>query len=256
MLVIPLSLEVKNLFLIGDPMQLPATVASAQLKASGRDKSTMQRLVANGYPYDLLNVQYRMHPQISAFSNRMFYRNGLINADTVPRKNFHAKDWLQHYAFIDCTGKEVRTRFAISNPEEADCIGGIIGRLRTLGLLRDASVSVITFYAAQVTYLRREMARMGEVSVAVNTVDSFQGSEADVVILSTVRCGSTVGFLKDFQRLNVALTRAKRLLLVVGDGKTLLNSGVDCLQELVMDAHARGRCFQSNAVLQRCVSKG
>jgi ATP-dependent RNA/DNA helicase IGHMBP2 len=101
------------------------------------------------------------------------------------------------------------------------------------------SVCVLTFYNAQVKCIKSVM--KGLTGVSVMTVDSFQGSEADIVLISFVRANSKnrVGFLQDFQRLNVALTRAKRLLVLFGSGNTLKNSGFTFLEELVDDAKLR-----------------
>lgn len=101
------------------------------------------------------------------------------------------------------------------------------------------SVCVLTFYNAQVKCIKNAMKGLTDVSVM--TVDSFQGSEADIILISFVRSNSKnhVGFLQDFQRLNVALTRAKRLLVLFGSGSTLENSGVSFLKELVDDVKLR-----------------
>lgn len=112
---------------------------------------------------------------------------------------------------------------------------------------------VITFYSAQVACLQQELLSGGVDShtVRVLTVDSFQGSEADIVILSFVRSNSEnrVGFVQDFQRLNVALTRAKHLLLAVGSAHTLQNSNVTFLNQLIVDAKLRNKLFDFNELI-------
>lgn len=110
------------------------------------------------------------------------------------------------------------------------------------------SIVIITFYAAQVRYIQTELKRYSRsraANVRVMTVDSFQGSEADIVLISFVRsnAGHRVGFLKDFQRLNVALTRAKHLLLLFGSYRTLENCGMSALESLLADAKKRGRLY-------------
>jgi len=110
----------------------------------------------------------------------------------------------------------------------------------------DTSICVLTFYNAQVLCIKNILRDRGDVSVM--TVDSFQGSEADIVLISFVRANpkNRVGFLKDFQRLNVALTRAKHLLALFGSGSTLENSGVESLSGLVIDAKIRRKYFSWN----------
>ena len=130
--------------------------------------------------------------------------------------------------------------------------------LRARGLDLKKQVCVITFYAGQVLCINRTLKRVGMdgSGLRVMTVDSFQGSECDVVILSFVRSNArgSVGFLEDFQRLNVALTRAKHLLICVGcartlqktDKKTLALGGAkkyNHLAEIIYDAKRRGRLF-------------
>ena len=110
------------------------------------------------------------------------------------------------------------------------------------------SVCVLTFYNAQVKCIKNAMKGLADVSVM--TVDSFQGSEADIVLISFVRANpkNHVGFLQDFQRLNVALTRAKLLLVLFGSGNTLENSGVTFLKELVNDAKLRRKYHNSSEI--------
>ena len=114
------------------------------------------------------------------------------------------------------------------------------------------SICILTFYSAQVQAIQYELksAGVGAASARVMTVDSFQGSEADIIFISFVRSNqhNRIGFLKDFQRLNVALTRAKYLLMVFGSAKSLENSGNCDLRNLSLNAKERNRYFSSTDV--------
>ena len=260
-IVLVFSCRPSNLILVGDPSQLPATVLSQELKATGGHVSTMERLIRSCHmEYDLLDTQYRMHPEIARFCNVHFYKGSIKNGDVVSTRPYilplstSLPCWLRPYSFINFTGKEIRQRAKISNPREAQFLAQVVRYLiKKLGIGSDR-ISVITFYSAQVSCLIGCLARLGvavtgSASVKVATVDSFQGSESDVVLLSMVRCnGPTVGFLKDFQRLNVSLTRAKYLHINIGDALTLSNSGVPSLCSLVSDAKGRDSLYDFSSV--------
>ena len=147
--------------------------------------------------------------------------------------------WLQHpYAFIDTTGygqgenggghgRSSISKGSIANKDEADLIAEVVRVLHTAyGVDITAQVCIITFYAAQVTCIQQSLSALGLswAKIRVLTVDSFQGSESDIILLSFVRSNTrnSVGFVRDMQRLNVAITRAKHLMLCIGDAKTLL----------------------------------
>jgi hypothetical protein len=199
-----------------------------------------------GTPFDLLDVQYRMHPDISIFPNNSFYGGILKDANSV-KNSEDTYSYPLHYAFINYEGIETNSNGQIYNSMEADFVVHMLIRLATKGVDMK-TVRVITFYAAQVGYLQRELRRMRLFDVTVATVDSFQGTEADIIILSTVRSGSRVGFLKDFQRLNVALTRAKHMLLVIADAQTLLQSQDYVLCSLVQDAKTRDVYYEGESI--------
>lgn len=246
------SAKPANLILVGDPNQLPATVISQELRHLRKDTSTMQRLISLGYAFDLLDTQYRMHPEIVLFPNRRFYQGSLQDAPTVCNRapfNSLGLDWLQHYSFIHYQGEESRDFKSIKNQKEAVFVARLVAFMNYKGLLKSNKISVITFYAGQVAALRSALEAVRCGFVTVGTVDGFQGSEEDIVILSMVRSGSTVGFLKDFQRLNVSITRAKYLQLIVGDAGTLLASKCPMLVDLVADAKERSRHFLSDDIL-------
>mmetsp|Transcript_808 Transcript_808/g.1380 ORF Transcript_808/g.1380 Transcript_808/m.1380 type:complete len:536 (+) Transcript_808:115-1722(+) len=262
-LFVPLQRGPRNLVMIGDPRQLPATIFSTQIQSARLGISAMQRLMdVCDYPFDLLNTQYRMHPAISSLSNKYFYAGQLFDSHFVQTRDCIIQQhwvmnkcpkmalrpmpkWLNsRFSFIDVSGAErgvAHMSNSMENIEEALMVSKIVSFLsNSVGMRVGKSVCVITFYAAQVTCIQKCLRQQQQVlaekrvsggvggycgDVKVLTVDSFQGSEADCVIVSFVRSNndSRVGFVKDFQRLNVALTRARHLLLAVGNRKTLEN---------------------------------
>ena len=110
------------------------------------------------------------------------------------------------------TGSEAKRQHSVANYTEASAVAELARRALNAGA---TSVAAITFYSAQVEAIQEALTGSGVHGVRVGTVDGFQGAESDVVILSFVRCGRSIGFLKDFRRLNVALTRAKTALWMV-----------------------------------------
>jgi len=179
------------------------------------------------------NRQYRMNEQIMAFSNAWFY-GGKLEADT------QVSDWgidqEQVVEFIDTAGlgwNEIdnpETK-SLSNPEEANLLWD---RVESLGLSVSAThsitVGIISPYREQVTLLEqlfRERAQTipAHLHIQVQTIDSFQGQERDAIYVSLVRSNDKheIGFLKDYRRMNVAMTRARKKLVLIGDSATLAN---------------------------------
>ncbi|KAH9606725.1 hypothetical protein KSS87_003789 [Heliosperma pusillum] len=250
---------VRNALLIGDDRQLPAMVQS---KVSGKvnfGRSLFQRLASLGKKKHLLNIQYRMHPTISSFPNRKFYENSIVDASNVKlrsyTRNFLKGNMYSSYSFINVSaGKEdFRKGPSPRNVEEAAVVNQIIGKLYSYhcNTKTAISVGVISPYKGQVGLMhekfgKRYAGRKGNgFTVNVRSVDGFQGGEEDIIIISTVRCNGngSVGFLSNHQRTNVALTRARYCLWIVGSGSTLANSGT-VWQDLVNDAKMRG-CFHN-----------
>jgi hypothetical protein len=267
--LIALKVLPTHLILIGDPMQLPATTFSSDVQARGLNTSMMERLLKHtSATCHLLATQYRMHPEISSFPNKTFYQGRLENAAHLMTRSYplytpnimaNLPDFMRCYSMIDLPGKELFDRSnSAYNPQEATFIASLAQYLaskyhfiRSSGT-PSASISIISFYSAQVTEIRRALQRydLRSPSVRVMTVDSFQGSECDIVILSFTRANTrgNIGFLADVRRLNVALTRAKHLLIGVGSMDTFSNSSAtknECIQDLVQDARNRGRIFKS-----------
>ncbi|MBL8056519.1 MAG: AAA family ATPase, partial [Anaerolineales bacterium] len=226
-------LYAQRLVLAGDHCQLPPTVISPEAAAAGFNVSLMERLLAQLGP-DLarrLAVQYRMHADIMGFSAREFYADGLSAAPAVRAHRLcdlpgvAAAPLTETPAeFIDTAGAgydeaaepDGDSRY---NPAEAEVVLERVRALLAAGLPA-ADIAVITPYAAQARWLR---AALGRPEVEIDTVDGFQGREQEAVLVSLVRSNreGEIGFLGDVRRMNVALTRARRKLIVVGDSATI-----------------------------------
>ncbi|KAB1205205.1 putative helicase MAGATAMA 3 [Morella rubra] len=253
---IPLQLPgLRHAILVGDECQLPAMVESNISAEAGFGRSLFERLILLGKMKHLLNVQYRMHPSISSFPNSNFYFNQILDASKVKRKSYEKQylPWPMFgaYSFINIVGGR----------EEKDDVGHgwrnlvevavVMKLLRKLykgwvGSRQKLSVGVISPYAAQVAAIQDKLGRYYNIegfAVKLKSVDGFQGGEEDIIILSTVRCNrySSVGFMSKPQRTNVALTRARHCLWIVGNESTLANSD-SVWEALVLDAKNR-QCF-------------
>jgi ATP-dependent RNA/DNA helicase IGHMBP2 len=235
---IPLLRSAKAV-LAGDHMQLPPTIKSAEAARQGLASTLFEKGIARHPGFtSMLEVQYRMHEDIMKFSSGFFYKNKLVAHESVKgallRPNQSPVD------FIDTAGAgyeekqdmETLSRF---NEEEASLLIKIVEQLIIdIGpgqwLEERISLGIITPYRSQVDLLNklagasplvRELGKL----VGVNTVDAFQGQERDVIAISFVRSNQKgeVGFLGDIRRTNVAMTRAKKKLIMVGDSATLGN---------------------------------
>ena len=228
--LVPLVRGARQIVLVGDHRQLPPTVISRRAENGGLRRSLFERLVAMGIEPMLLDTQYRMHPAISDFPNRTFYEGRLVDGITAAERPNPAgllwNDWEVPMAFLPVNGDELLSPDGASkeNPAEAGWVTKILENLLQAGDLEEADIGIITPYAGQVRAIRDALPERND-SVEVHTVDGYQGREKEVIIFSCVRSNSdgTVGFLSDERRLNVALTRAKRGLIVIGDPDTLRN---------------------------------
>lgn len=222
-----------RIVLAGDHCQLPPTILSKSAAKEGFAVSLMQRLVeAYGDRVTRqLTVQYRMHEQIMAFSSRHFY-NETLTADAsvsghllsdlpqIRSTDFDPSPVM----FIDTAGagwEEEQEPEGLSrlNPQEGRLVLDQVKLLCDAGL-HPSDIAVIAPYAAQVRWLRQNSEYD---QLEIDTVDGFQGREKEAVVMCTVRSNSKgeVGFLSDSRRMNVALTRARRKLIVIGDSGTL-----------------------------------
>nr|GMC57398.1 probable helicase MAGATAMA 3 isoform X1 [Ipomoea batatas] len=255
---IPLQLPgLRHAMLFGDEKQLTAMVQSKICEKANFGRSLFERLARLGQKKHLLNIQYRMHPSICLFPNRKFYEEKIMNGPNVTNlsyeKRFLKGAMFGPYSFINISkGKEeFDHKFSFKNMAEAFAVAEIIAMLYRESLVskQRARVGCISPYKAQVSAIQKQIGKKystdvgSEFSVNVRSVDGFQGGEEDVIILSTVRSNGMgiVGFLSNLQRTNVALTRARYCLWVLGNGVTLINSN-SVWRDLVLDSKERG-CY-------------
>ena len=256
-IAIPFLRYPRKALLVGDPAQLPATLSSEIARRHGHATSLMERLMsANDERASLLDTQYRMHPSIASWPAAQFYGGRLVNADHVLTRNRPQglSSSVPSYAFVDVASTESGgVGESKWNQREADVACALIRALKNKS--PTLFVVCITFYSAQVRAIARALQQAGVRDVAVHSVDSFQGSEADVVVCSAVRSNAKgkVGFLSDKRRLNVALTRARYSSIVVGSRDTLSRCGVDALRSLVEDAAARDVIISEHDIVRRII---
>ncbi|KAK2371693.1 P-loop containing nucleoside triphosphate hydrolase superfamily protein [Trifolium repens] len=231
--------------MVGDPKQLPATVLSTVASKFHYECSMFERLQRAGHPVIMLTEQYRMHPEICKFPSLHFYNNKLLNGSQMSSKSapFHQTKGLGPYAFYDIIdGREAHGKnsgaMSLCNEHEADAAVEILRffKKRYPAEFIGGRIGIITPYKCQLSLLRsRFLNAFGSSTIAdmeFNTVDGFQGREVDILLLSTVRAAhsssavseinsSSIGFVADIRRMNVALTRAKISLWILGNARTL-----------------------------------
>lgn len=203
----------EKIVLAGDNWQLPPTVLSAQAAKLGLSKSILEVAMEKVGAVHLLNTQYRMKPAIAGFSSDYFYDSRLLTAG-------HLLNTGTHISFIDTAGsgyEEQRGPDGGSLQNEGELL--IIQKLLETEGLNAAITAIISPYAGQVMAAKRVLPSQ----LRISTIDSFQGQEKEVIILTLVRSNdeNEIGFLKDYRRMNVAITRAKEQLFVIGDSATL-----------------------------------
>ena len=226
-ILIPIA-KAHRFILAGDHKQLPPTIISQ--KAGELEKTLFEALIKK-YPQksQLLNVQYRMNRLLMKFPNAEFYNNSLKSDSSVDKININdiidASYEEEALLFIDTSdvddNKEMHLRDSksIINKLEAKVAVGIANDYLTAGVSED-DIGIISPYADQVKIIQ------DKTPVEVKTVDGFQGREKEIIIISTVRSNlyGNIGFLSDLRRLNVAITRAKRKLIIIGNKNTLENN--------------------------------
>ena len=223
--------------LAGDHCQLPPTVKSIMALKGGLGKTLMERIVENKpETVTLLKMQYRMNEQIMKFSSEWFYHGMVESAPTVSHRGILDYDtpmmWIDT---AECDGKEefVGENFGRINRAEAELTLQTLQQyLEKIGKQRileeSIDVGIISPYRAQVQLLRKELRkreffRPYRHLLTVNTVDGFQGQERDIILISLVRSndGGDIGFLRDLRRMNVAITRARMKLIILGSSETM-----------------------------------
>ncbi|QDZ18536.1 RNA helicase UPF1 [Chloropicon primus] len=232
---IPLVMNCKQAVLVGDQCQLGPVIMCKKVQKAGLVQSLFERLMALGIKPIRLQVQYRMHPCLSEFPSNMFYEGTLQNGVTTPERTLTNVDfpWPLPSApmmFYSQMGQEELSSTGTSylNRTEAANVEKIVTTFLR-GNINPEQIGVITPYEGQRAYVVAHMLRSGPLGqrlykdIEVASVDSFQGREKDLIILSCVRSNEHqgIGFLSDPRRLNVALTRAKYGLVILGNPKLL-----------------------------------
>ena len=215
-------LKSQKVILAGDHQQLPPTIKSDNAARAGLNVTLLEKCVAlHPSAVVLLDEQYRMHHNIMQFSSQEFYGGKLLAHSSVASELLFNDDI--PFLFIDTAGcgfTEKSEGTSIDNPEEAAFVFNYITNF--LPGIEPFSVAVISPYREQIRLLKELFSAMTN-NISVNTIDSFQGQERDMVIISMTRSNPDVeiGFLADIRRMNVAMTRAKKKLVIVGDSSTL-----------------------------------
>ena len=228
-------LKAHKVVLAGDPFQLSPTIKSGEAARNGLSVTLLEKCIA-AHPeaVNLLDEQYRMHEQIMGYSSRVFYDNQLRAHASVANHALFPGD--SALLFIDTAGcgfEEKREGTSSTNPDEAALLikhltQVVAGLSPVYTPANFPSIAIISPYKQQLAVLNEQLAHAPELqpyraSISVNTIDSFQGQERDIVYISMTRSNdkAEIGFLSDTRRMNVAMTRARKKLVVIGDSATL-----------------------------------
>lgn len=257
--LIPMKYGCKKCIMVGDPNQLPPTVLSQEATRLKYNQSLFVRMFNQWKDAPgavcMLDTQFRMHPEISNFPSKEFYKNKLKDAAGLTQKL--ARPWhneypaLGPYSFFNIQGKHERgNSMSLLNHQEAkfalQLVQFLISKYPDCG-----SIGLIAPYKEQVNLMRRIfLESMGSEILSLvdfNSVDGFQGQEKDIIIMSCVRASdsqtNSIGFLSDVRRLNVAITRAKTSLWILGRSSSLMVNSV--WSSLIEDAKSRNRLIES-----------
>lgn len=246
----------KTLVAVGDPQQLYPVVecfpedgenASSRVTRNPLKKTLFSRLTDAGYPKLTLRTQYRLHPVISAIPNKCFYEGMLMDGVDVSQRSSLIKvasgGVLPPIVWWDTSGFDEREGQSKVNTAEGQRVRCVVRCLLDNGISAN-NVGVIAFYAAQASYVSKLLdVTPGQASdemkepsfspsdVQVSTVDAFQGQEKEVIVFTL--CGAPMSSFITAERLNVAITRAKRHLIVIGDASVAQKSGVEAWLDLL-----------------------
>jgi len=230
-------LKAERVIFAGDHQQLPPTIKSREAAKNGLEVTLFEKAIKRNNADVMLKEQYRMNSIIMNFSSRVFYNNSLVANVNVANWKIFEDDLA--FEFIDTAGcgfyeqvdPETRSSF---NPEEADLLlkhlDFYLSDLELMNKLHEVrDIGIISPYKAQTVRISDTIELNELISsemmekIAINTVDSFQGQERDVIYISLVRSNEKgeIGFLSDTRRMNVAMTRARKKLVIVGDSSTI-----------------------------------
>ena len=234
--MIPVVHGCSHLTLIGDQKQLGPVVLHPQAKKVGMNISLFERMIKL-YPelLTMLTIQYRMHPEIVKFPSQQFYENRIQNSENLINERKLSEEFIKKFKwpkkdipilFLHCEGQEklskTKSKF---NEEEAKIVVLYIEKLINCGI-DTKDIGVITPYIAQIDKIKSILIQKNipnRSNLKISSVDAFQGGEKKFIILSNVRSNkeNIIGFLEDFRRLNVSVTRAIYGMVVIGNAKCL-----------------------------------
>ncbi len=238
-------LKAEKVILAGDHKQLPPTIKSKEAEKLGLKETILDRMSDFCKFSSLLTVQYRMNNEILHFPNQRFYESKLISHESVAYRTL--PNDAKQLVFIDTAGTGFEEKF---NPEykslwnEGEYFIIREHLLQNRENIIGFEIGIITPYAEQVRYMHNQITDDDEIrslGIDIDTIDGFQGQEKDIIYISLVRSNdrNEIGFLVDERRLNVALTRAKKKLVIVGDSSTIGSHPVfnDLLNHIEQKAH-------------------
>jgi len=220
-------IKAKRVFFAGDHHQLPATVKSTEAVKLGLSETLLDRMTKSIKHHYLLTEQYRMNDAILSFSNEQFYEGQLVSHSSNKSHTLEGDD--TPLVFIDTSGCGYEETFnqksrSLFNEGEYFVVREhiLLHKEKYTGI----SIGIISPYAEQVRYIRRKIEEdtdLKGLDIEINSIDGFQGQEKDLIIISLTRSNDMgmIGFLSDYRRLNVAMTRARKKLVIIGDGATL-----------------------------------
>ncbi|CAD8064008.1 unnamed protein product [Paramecium sonneborni] len=230
--IIPLRLGIEKMILIGDPKQLPATTFSPVSNQTLYNRSLFERILDNNFEPYFLDIQYRMHSEIRMFPSEYFYGNKLKDHQSTNSRYLPTNFFQNRLLFLDILdGQEKKDGTSNINEQEAFVIVQFIKSIKEE--FPSQTIGVICAYKSQVRYIKTLLKKslideifLDQKTISINTVDSFQGQEKDIILFSCVRSSQSggIGFLNDGRRMNVALTRAKNALFIFGNAITLSKS--------------------------------
>jgi ATP-dependent RNA/DNA helicase IGHMBP2 len=230
-------IKAERVIFAGDHQQLPPTIKSQEAARKGLEITLFEKAIKRNKADVMLREQYRMNSIIMNFSSRIFYNNSLIANENVANWKIFDDDLALEFidtagcGFFEQVDNETRSSY---NPEEAELLikhlSFYLSDLELMNILHEVqNIGIISPYKAQ-TILLAETIEINkpfkteiDAIIAVNTVDSFQGQERDIIYISLVRSNERgeIGFLSDIRRMNVAMTRARKKLVIVGDSSTI-----------------------------------
>jgi superfamily I DNA and/or RNA helicase len=223
--------------LAGDHLQLPPTVLSEEAQKKGFNRSILETAFSSVPSVFLLDTQYRMRKSIAGFSSKHFYENKLVTPESLDNIG-------DHFLFYDTAGAGLNEetsdeRPGYANSGEMNLVLQLIEKLE----LDKSQTAFISPYSSQIALAKENLSS----EIRCSTIDSFQGQEMHTIIISLVRSNEKgqVGFLSDHRRINVAMTRAKERLIMIGDSSTLCSdSFFSSLIEYSESIEAYHSCFE------------